>query len=220
MAASRQLLLPLLPQVGSVIFHRLLRRNVYWSLALVAQVFLVWAAVECEAYGASIWSSVSIVVTMVDVACMFYIGILMARWRAHKTYAGVLIAATTISVGFVGNHLISDTRLRLFTALASRSDVVVEAAWEYCIRNGRPPQSIDDVASVLGFIPQTGLVRYPSYKILRGHLADEWGICVDCSMGLLSSDMLLYWPSEQYPSVINGGHVTPLGRWVFVIDMD
>ncbi|MCR9244950.1 MAG: hypothetical protein NXI31_07950 [bacterium] len=75
---------------------------------------------------------------------------------------------------------------------------------------------------VLNAVPQTGLPSYPSFEMLPirdGATRDSWGIVVRCPIGVSSSDMFVYWPSEMYPDSIDGGRVRRIGRWAYVAGM-
>jgi hypothetical protein len=189
------------------------------SLALLVQLVGYMSAVASEARGDSCggaWYLTSALLAAASLMCL-----VVCAWRRKRRDALIVVLSVCIIGGeVIGRGRLWETRLNVFADLASRSDGVVEAAWEYCRRNGRPPRTISDLVSVLGSRPHTGLAKYPDYKILNGAFADEWGICVECDVGIFRHDMLLYWPSEHYPAEIEGGEVVRLGRWAFVIDMD
>lgn len=50
-------------------------------------------------------------------------------------------------------------------------------------------------------------------RILHGPL---WELRINCPTGLLNHDTFVYWPTEDYPEHLYGGHTESVGRWVYV----
>jgi hypothetical protein len=86
--------------------------------------------------------------------------------------------------------------------------------------HGAPPEALEElVPRYLAEVPVTGMEAYPDDAYSRSVYADynaEWSLSVSVSSGAINWALIIYFPSEQYPSHVWGEPVEQIGRWGYV----
>ena len=113
-------------------------------------------------------------------------------------------------------------RLSAFADLSERSVPLIEAVGAFEARFGHPPPDLCAlVPEFAAALPRTGMSAYPRYEYVTGEaarrrFAARWALYIDTPNGPVTTDLLYYVPSEQYPEHGNHGLVERVGRWAYV----
>jgi hypothetical protein len=106
-------------------------------------------------------------------------------------------------------------------ASAKHSEPVLRALRDYQREFGKYPDSLEAlVPRHLPKVPFSGAFAYPELEYVRDGVHPASGgfeLAISMQHGM-SSDFLLYWPSERYPDTLPTGPVVSLGRWAYVLD--
>jgi hypothetical protein len=106
-------------------------------------------------------------------------------------------------------------------ASAKHSEPVLRALRDYQRVFGKYPDSLEAlVPRHLPKVPFSGAFAYPELEYVRDGVHPASGgfeLAISMQHGM-SSDFLLYWPSERYPDTLPTGPVVSLGRWAYVLD--
>jgi hypothetical protein len=106
-------------------------------------------------------------------------------------------------------------------ASARHSEPVLTALRDYRRAVGNYPDSLEAlVPKYLPRVPVSGAFAYPRLEYDRDHADPASGgfELVISMQHAMSSDYLVYWPSEKYPSTLPTGPVVKLDRWAYVLD--
>ncbi len=136
---------------------------------------------------------------------------------------GRALACIVFAVGvFSIIHWTSARRSAAFARAALNGAPVIAALSQYRADTGSYPESLDQLLpKYIGDIPYTGLVGYP-YLVYRKDsndnqtVYDSYELRINCSSNVNNFDRFIYWPSESYPTHIQGNRTEPIGRWVYV----
>jgi hypothetical protein len=112
-------------------------------------------------------------------------------------------------------------RYAVANASARHSEPVLSALRDYQRAVGKYPDSLEMlVPRYLPKVPFSGAFAYPELEYERnGADAASGGFELFISLQHgMSSDFLLYWPSERYPNTLPAGPVVSLGHWAYVLD--
>lgn len=158
------------------------------------------------------------------IACLFIRGI----WRVRLVSWCVLFGIT-FGITFITRKIPWGIRRAAFARVAQRGDVIIEAIESYRTKEGRLPESLDElVPKYLNNISGTGIRAYPEfayripesrnkrYKELYQKHEALYELRVYCPHPPLNFDCFFYWPSEDYPEYIYGGGTERIGKWAYV----
>ena len=145
-------------------------------------------------------------------------------WRKSRAWALtvlisgliiVLVIPAGIKIGFA-------IRREGFVKLAQRSRPLVSGIRQYEAKYGSPPADLQAlVPEFLPEIPVTGMGAYPNYeyKVVSkpGEFENNpWVLTVKTSTGILSWDVFLYLPDQNYPRTGYGGVLERIEDWAYV----
>lgn len=126
----------------------------------------------------------------------------------------------------------------VWRAVAS-GNFIVSSINEYKIKNGSYPISLNDLNIT---IPKTNICAFQNFTYIKsndeaddlsemmkktkknetlsindaGSATGGYELTVEMPQGVLNWDVLVYWPSEKYPSHLKGGDAERFDNWIYV----
>lgn len=151
------------------------------------------------------------------IVCLFF-----QRTRRRSL---VLLGMSAIYVPccVVAIYLSGTIRMNGIRAFTVRSQPLISAIKGYERDHSSPPPFLDAlVPKYLSSVPTTGMMAYPKYEYHTGPEAEQeyadnpWVLLVCTPSGGINFDMVLYFPSQNYPERGYGGSLRPVGDWAYV----
>jgi hypothetical protein len=106
-------------------------------------------------------------------------------------------------------------------ASVGHTEPVLRALHDHHRVVGKYPDSLEAlVPRYLPRVPLSGAFAYPELACVRDGtdpVSGGFELVISMQHGM-SSDFLVYWPSEKYPDTLPAGPVVRLGRWAYVLD--
>lgn len=158
-------------------------------------------------------------------------------WRLIFTGAGgIAFSVLLIGLTFKVNNLALD--MAVWRAI-NAGQVIISALNEYKLKNNIYPKSLIELGIA---VPNTNVCAYPNFTyVLSKSDSDDmndmvakaqkneslsinaaanntggYELTVEMPMGILNWDVLVYWPSENYPDHLKGGSAQHYGKWIYV----
>lgn len=179
------------------VIDRVLRVAIADAAALLAALFVLLSAV---------------------VAVLVLIGLLLGRVPPRELAKVVIGAGLVLAPAMFGWPL---ERIG-FAHVAWNAAPLVDAIDRYTRDHGAPPDHLEAlVPRYLSAVPWTGLVAFRSFEYdvcePRRCAGDTpWELRVLVSRGMINWDVLVYWPTHEYPEQMHGGVVQRMGDWAYV----
>lgn len=153
------------------------------------------------------------------------IGLIFKKSRETSAFIATY-SLVFLLTGIISITISEKIRHNAFVKLANDSSVLIEAIKQYEEQRGVAPETLENlVPDFLPSIPTTGIGAYPIYKYYRCEKADQtekgcfhnpWYLQVDTSSGILSFDIFIYLPKQNYPESGYGGNLERIEDWAYV----
>jgi hypothetical protein len=186
-----------------------------WSTGILGLGLHVWLAIAT--LGATLLWMVTFLYLFVALAGFFF---RRTRRLAVVAVIGVLFYLLSIPISMRLGYKLKMNELREQTG---RSQPLIEAIQAYEERNGAPPPSLEAlVPEFLADIPGTGMGLSPEYGYIVGGKAvklyhnNPWVLQVIVPGFGIDSEVLLYYPNQNYPTYGPFGRFKQVEDWAIV----
>lgn len=113
-------------------------------------------------------------------------------------------------------------RMQGFERLSKESAPLIEAINEYNNRFGRPPESLNQLRVNYppgheikgGELPD--FIYIPGGRAVERYHGNPWVLILEAPTGPLRWDKFIYYPLQNYPSLVNGGWLESVGEWAYI----
>ncbi len=167
--------------------------------------------------------AVALMLVVVLFATPILITSLIFKGHRRDSLTLLLLASLFILCCYIGMFLSQKIRMAGMRSLAMRSNELVNAIKSYEVEHGFPPVTLDSlVPGYFRDIPSTGIMAYPSYRIITGEVVRsqygpyEWVVSVPTPSAILNFDEMLYFPVEEYPTHLHGQRLERIGDWAYL----
>jgi hypothetical protein len=186
-----------------------------WSTGVLGLGLYLWLVIA---------TLVAMLLWMVTFLCLFValVGLFFRRTRRLAVVAviGVLFYLLSIPASMDLGYKLKMNELR---GRIDRSQPLIEAIQAYEERNGTPPPSLEAlVPEFLAGIPDTGIGLSPEYEYIVGGKAmslyhnNRWVLQVVVPGFGVDSEVLLYYPKQNYPTYGRFGRFKQVEDWAIV----
>jgi hypothetical protein len=158
------------------------------------------------------------IVALFALCYALFVGIRSAsRTRRFGRDAGAALWCLALAIlSFPVAARLREMRLSRCAAIARRGDEVVSALERYRELHGAYPQNLKEACSRP--CGETGLAAYPHFQYRSPASAQPevpYEILLPMPYGA-NGDVLLYWPTTDYPDNLYSGGVVPVGSWAYI----
>ena len=143
--------------------------------------------------------------------------------RVRRVALVLLLCSFAFFAAFIVAARIGDrVRMRAFERLAERSAPLVQAIRAYEQKNGRPPDTLQNlVPEFISSVPSTRMGAYPEYRFITGERAtnyngNPWMLYVYTPGGGINFDQFMYFPLQNYPTQGYGGVLERIRDWAYL----
>lgn len=138
------------------------------------------------------------------------------RRRALRNGALALVFIACFLAGLSWGHRVRNRELE---HLPPRAQQLVDAITAYEAKNGRPPDSLDElVPDYLDRLPNTGVGNHPNFYYFKAspesHRGNTWVLHGPCPSVVMAFDSFVYYPRQNYEEF----GLSRIGNWGYFAD--
>lgn len=123
--------------------------------------------------------------------------------------------AMGVFIAFIPSCFLGESvRMHEFRKLAERSDIVITAISSFSEKEGRLPNSLQElVPNYLKKYPTTGMAAYPGYDYSPDKDMKNYSMSFECSTGILNWDLFIYHSNQDYSNFETS--TKKFGKWIY-----